>query len=96
MTAWEDDATAAGLGKASSQTVKISSENEVIFSDQEIDTFRKEMNENGELNGLELRITSLKHVAGSTSNPPQKVKRKIWQGFTMVEVVIASVLMPLQ
>ncbi len=84
---------AAGPGKASSQIIEISSENGAVFSGQEIDTFRIEMAKNGELNDTELSLTILKSLAGGTSNPAQKVKRKkLHEGFTMVEVIIAGVL----
>ena len=85
---------AAGPGKASGQIIEICSENGVVISDQEIDTFRREMDENGELNDLELSLKSLTNVAGGIYNPAEKVNRKILPvGFTMVEVIIAGLLM---
>ena len=85
---------AAGPGKASGQIIEICSENGVVISDQEIDTFRREMDESGELNDLELSLKSLTKVAGGISNPAEKVNRKILPvGFTMVEVIIAGLLM---
>ena len=84
----------AGPGKASCQIIEICSENGVVISDQEIDTFRREMDENGELNDLELSLKNLTNVAGGTSNPAEKINRKILPvGFTMVEVIIAGLLM---
>jgi type II secretory pathway pseudopilin PulG len=84
----------AGPGKASDQIIEICSENGVVISDQEIDTFRREMDESGELNDLELSLKSLTNVAGGISNPAEKVNRKILPvGFTMVEVIIAGLLM---
>ena len=85
---------AAGPGKASGQIIEICSENGVVISDQEIETFRREMDESGELNDLELSLKSLTNLAGGISNPAEKVNRKILPvGFTMVEVIIAGLLM---